>query len=444
MKSQEFLKNLEEKLLKPEQDLTQLSAQEQYERIMARVSTRPNSVISSEDLLDRLKNSKKQNKPLKIKFGIDPTGPEIHIGHAISMINLSLFLRMGHEVQIVVGDFTAKIGDPSGRTSERPPLTDDQIKQNMASYEKQASRVIDFKNQRVKKYLNSEWMNQLSISDWLQLLKGVSLSSMVQRDDFRKRLQEGQGVSIAEMEYALFMGYDSVVLKPDIEVGGIDQYLNFHCCRDLMQQAGQRPEIIIAYDLLPGTSGEKDDEGRLVKMSKSKKNYIPMECDPKDMYGKVMSIPDDVMWIWYREITEISPPDLKSLKQYVQEDKIHPKDVKQLLARVVVGTFNHYDTTLIQEAQKDFDSKFGKVSSLIPENVHEVQVVETEKLLDLLARISNQSKGHVRRLIKQSGVRVLKEDKYVPFTLSELDEKASQWKGCHIKIGKINFYKILP
>lgn len=444
MTTKKFLNDLETNLLEPQKDLSHLTAKEQFDMIMSRVSARPNSVISPEDLLKRLTRSKETGKPLKIKFGIDPTGPEIHIGHAISMINLSIFLRMGHEAQIVVGDFTAKIGDPSGRSSERPPLTDEDIERNMLSYERQASRIIDFKNKSVKKYFNSEWMEKLSLSEWLTLLKGMSLSSMVQRDDFRKRLEKGQGVSLAEMEYALFMGYDSIALKCDIEIGGVDQYLNFHCCRDLMNQAKLTPEVIVTYDLLPGTSGEKDSEGRLIKMSKSKNNYIPIESDPKDMYGKVMSIPDDVMWVWFREVTEIKEEDLNTLKNSIEKGEIHPKEAKKLLARVVVGIFNHYDHNLIAQAEKDFDSKFGKSSSLIPDDVKEIKVEGDEKLLDLLAKISKQSKGHVRRLVKQSGVKVLKDKKYVPFDLKDLEKEASSWSSSYIKIGKINFYKITP
>ncbi len=436
-----FLETLEKKLLTLEEDLSHLSAEEQYERIMARVATRPNSVISPEDLLKQLKRSKDTGKPLKIKFGIDPTGPEIHIGHAISMINLSLFLRMGHELQIVVGDFTAKIGDPSGRSNERPPLTDEDIQKNMESYERQASRLIDFKHKRVTKHFNSEWMNKLTFSEWLELLKGISLSSMIQRDDFRKRLDKGLGVSLAEMEYGLFMGYDSIALKSDIEIGGIDQYLNFHCCRNMMNQAGLKPEVILTYDLLPGTSGEKDEDGRLVKMSKSKGNYIPLEADPKDMYGKVMSIPDDVMWVWYREITQISEDDCNKLKLLVESGELHPKDAKKLLARVVVATFNHYDPKVIEEAQKDFDSKFGKSSSLVPDNIVKVSFEAHEKMLDTLARILQESKGHVRRLVKQSGIRILKAEKYIPMTEEELEKDTSFFKGSLVKVGKIHFYE---
>ena len=265
---------------------------------------------------------------------------------------------------------------------------------------------------------------------------------MIQRDDFRKRLDKGHGVSLAEMEYALFMGYDSVALESDIEIGGVDQYLNFHCCRDMMYQAKLIPEVIITYDLLPGTSGEKDSEDRLVKMSKSKNNYIPINAEAKDMYGKVMSVPDDVMWVWFREITEITKEQLEKLKLVVEKGEIHPKEAKKLLARVVVGTFNHFDEALITSAEKDFDSKFGKTSSLIPEDVKNISIEGDEKILDLLARISGQSKGHVRRLVKQSGIRYLQEEAYKPFLVADLDKEATCWSGFYLKIGKIKFYKL--
>jgi tyrosyl-tRNA synthetase len=378
------LKALERRLLSPEADLRHLTAEGQYERIMVKVAEHPEGVVTPEDLLERLRSSKKTGIPLKVKLGIDPTGPDIHIGHAVTLINLRLFQRMGHKIQLVIGDFTGMIGDPSGRVDARPALTEDEMRQNMSTYDEQAARIIDLRAADIERHYNSEWMNKISMKQWAGILKEISASELLQREDIRTRLEKGYGISMAELEYALFMGYDSVVLVPDIEIGGLDQYLNMHMCRKMMSNAGQKPEIIITYNLLAGTTGVRDEEGRLLKMSKSYGNYIPITAAPEDMFGKVMSIPDEVMWVWYRELTEITPEELRELKGAVEAGNVHPKDAKALLARVVVGTFNHYSREVIEKANADFNEKFGKKAVLVPESAVVVEVQPEEALIDVL------------------------------------------------------------
>jgi tyrosyl-tRNA synthetase len=437
-----FIENLEEKLLHPILDLSDLSAEQQHERIMARVGDIPESVISPDDLLERLRLSKKTGVPLSVKFGIDPTGPDIHIGHAVPLINLRLFQRMGHKVKLVIGDFTGMIGDPSGRDDARAALTREDIERNMITYENQASRIIDLRDPIVEKHYNSKWMDQLTMRSWVEIIKHISASALLQRDDFRKRLTAGQGFSIAEMEYAIFMGYDSVMLNPDIEMGGVDQYLNMHMCRQMMANAGQKPEIVISYNLLSGTTGEKDAQERFIKMSKSRGNYIPITADPPDMYGKVMSIPDEVMWIWYRELTEITPEDLVSLKAQVLEEKIHPKSAKQLLARTIVGIFNNFDAEIIRLAEDDFNSKFGKHTALIPEDMKTIPIVEGESLIETLARASGESKGYIRRLVQQQGIRFLKDAEYIVLSLDNLNSPGQEWTERVVSVGKRHYYKL--
>ncbi len=436
------MKVLEERLLKPEADLRHLTAEEQFERIMAKVADHPEGVVTPEDLLERLHKSEKTGVPLKVKLGIDPTGPEIHIGHAVTLINLRLFQRMGHKIQLVIGDFTGMIGDPSGRMDARPALTEEEMSQNMSTYDEQAARIIDLRGADIERHYNSEWMNRISMRQWAGILKEISASELLQREDIRTRLEKGYGISMAELEYALFMGYDSVVLVPDIEIGGLDQYLNMHMCRKMMANAGQKPEIIITYNLLAGTTGARDEEGRLLKMSKSYGNYIPITAAPEDMFGKVMSIPDEVMWVWYRELTEITPEELEKLKEAVASGKVHPKDAKQLLARVVVGMFNYFDRETIEKASADFNEKFGKEAALVPESTVRVEANPQETMIDVLARETGETKSQLRRLVEQKGIQVLKGDQYVPLNIEQLLSPAGESAPCIVRVGKRRYFEV--
>ncbi len=438
---------LEQKLLKPEADLRHLTAEEQFERIMAKVADPAEggeAVVTPDDLLERLRKSRRTGVPLKVKLGIDPTGPDIHIGHAVTLINLRLFQRMGHKIQLVIGDFTGMIGDPSGRLDARPAITEDEMRQNMSTYDEQASRIIDLRSPDIERHYNSEWMNKISMKQWAGILKEISASSLLQREDIRTRLEKGYGISMAELEYALFMGYDSVVLVPDIEIGGVDQYLNMHMCRQMMANAGQKPEIIITYNLLAGTTGARDEAGRLVKMSKSYGNYIPVTSPPEDMFGKVMSIPDDVMWVWYRELTEIRPDELQELKAAVEAGKVHPRDAKELLARVIVGTFNHFDREIIEKANADFKEKFGKQAVLVPDSTVAVEVRPGETLIDVLAREAGETKSQLRRLVQQKGIQVLQGEDYVPVTMEELLSPAGDLSPCVVRVGKRRYFSLRP
>ncbi len=435
------LQSLEESLLH-EDDLTQLSAEEQFELLTERVANMPDAVTSSADLLKRLKSSRESKKPLHIKFGIDPTGPDIHLGHAVILFNLRLFQRLGHRIVLLIGDFTGMIGDPSGRSDERPPLTREVVEEHMKTYTDQAARIIDLRSAEVERHYNSRWMEELTIRQWVEYLKRVPVSVLLQRNDFRQRLADGHGLSVAEMEYSLFMAYDSVVLQPDVEIGGIDQFLNLHMCRTLMETAGQKPEITIVYDLLPGTTGERDDAGRFKKMSKSAGNYIPVTADPADMYGKVMSIPDDVMLIWFRELTWIRRTQLEELAESIRSGKTHPMDAKKLLARVIVGTFNGRDRNVIAAAEANFNSKFGSAAVLVPPSTEHVAIKDGECLVDTLARITGRSKSDLRRTCDQKGVRILRQEDYDPLATDDLFKDSAEFAGDVFRIGKRAYYKL--
>ena len=438
-----FFNELETKLLNPNRDLSKLSAEEQFDMIMSKVGEFPDSVVAKNTLLDKLKFSKESGKPLVVKFGIDPTGSQIHLGHAVPLLNLRMFQNMGHKIVIVIGDFTAMIGDPSGRNTEREALTHDMVVENMKTYEKQAGKIIDFNSPNIVKRFNSEWMSKLTIPNWIKFQSSISVTEVLQREDFKKRIEAGGGITMAELEYACYMGYDSVVLEPDIELGGKDQFLNLHMCRNMMRIANEVPEVIITYNILSGTTGAKDEQGRFQKMSKSLKNYIAVEEEPSEMYGKVMSITDDVMWLWYRELTSITHTELEILKNAVSSEQIHPKDAKSLLARVIVATFNDFNMNVVEEAEENFNSKFGKKKQLVPDDTRVVSVSANETVVSVLAIATNNSKSQINRILSGNGLKVLKASEYVLLTKEELNSNVTAFDGCIFKVGKRNFIKIV-
>jgi len=436
------LASLEARLLAPLPDLSQLSAEEQLAYIEEKAA-QGESIVTKAQLLGRLKDAKKTGRPLRFKLGIDPTAHEIHLGHAISLINLRRIHRMGHAIDLIFGDFTAMVGDPGGRMDERPALTAEDVKRNVETYERQAGRVLDLKAVRVKIHYNSAWLGPLSLSDWLKLTKGIGVSQLLQREDFRKRLDAGAPLSLAEAEYALLMGYDSVKLDSDVEVGGMDQFLNFHFCRDMMAAAGQVPESFVCFDLLPGTTGERDEEGRLRKMSKSRGNFVAVEAAPEEKYGKVMSVPDEVMWVWYRGLTEIRTGELAELKAEVESGRLHPKEAKRLLARTVVATFHGYDRAVVAGAQAAFDQKFGASKVLVPEDTKTLPFDPASKLLDVLREASGRSGAQLRGAVEQGGVSSLKGGAYQPVLPEHLALLSGAFFAAHgnvIKIGKKGYY----
>lgn len=443
MKEEKFLVTLEEKLVNPTRDLSNLTAEQQYEMIMSKVGEFPDSVVGRDVLLDKLRKSKETGRPLKVKFGIDPTGSQIHLGHAVPLLNLRMFQNMGHQIEIVIGDFTATIGDPSGRNAERKPLTREDVVRNMETYEKQAGKIVDFKSPSISKHFNSEWMNQLTILEWIKYQSAISMKEVFQRQDLKKRMETGSGITMSELEYACYMGYDSVVLNPDIELGGKDQFLNLHMCRNMMRIAGKEPEVIITYNILSGTTGAKDSEGMFQKMSKSLKNYIAVEEAPEKMYGHVMSITDDVMWLWFRELTSITTEELKKLKTFAKKGNIPPKEIKALLARIIVATFNDFNYEIVKCAEENFNSKFGKNKKNIPGDTKEIFANSDELLVSVLANATNNSKSQINRVLSGNGLKVLEGDNYRLVKKEELYKSIKNFENSVFKIGKRNFLRVL-
>jgi tyrosyl-tRNA synthetase len=434
------LKTLETRLLTPLSDLSQLSAEAQFDLIKEKAAP-GHSIVTEAQFLERLKKSKSTGKPLRFKLGIDATMSSLHLGHAIPLINLRRILKMGHQLDLIFGDFTAMIGDSGGRMEERPALTAEQVKANVATFGDQAGRILDLKDKAISVHYNSTWLGKITLADWVKITKGVSVSALLQREDFRKRMDAGLPLSLAEASYALLMGYDSVQLKTDVEVGGLDQFLNFHVCRNMMEAAGQLPESFVCFDLLPGTTGEKDDQGRLKKMSKTGGNHIPVLGEVADHYGKVMSVPDDVMWVWYQGITEIRADELAGLKAEVEAGRIHPKDAKHLLARVVTATLHHYDLKLVAEAEEAFKGKFGKAAQLVPEDVKDLKLGPGTKVIDALQGALGESTSQIRRLAGQKGVQWLEGEAYVAMPEAVLSQSAEALDGKVVKVGKLRYFR---
>lgn len=437
--SDKTLKDIE-KEAKEVKDLSHLTAEEQYEIIIDKSSEGLESYVG-EELLAQLSYSKETGVPLKVKFGIDPTGSEIHIGHGVPLIMLGRFQMMGHKVELLIGDFTAKVGDPTGTNKEREVLTDKEIQENMKRYIEQVSRVVDFSKDNIEVKYNSEWLGKMNFEEWIEINRQVSANKLVQRDYFRKRVEKGERVSMLELSYPLLMAYDSVVMEPDIEIGGQDQLVNLLWCRELMEIAGKKPETFVTVEILSGTSSETDEDGNLKKMSKSAGNYIKIDEDPNEMYARVMSLPDDLMWDWFKNLTYVSGKEIEYIRDKTQNGEFHPKDVKRLLSRLVVSTFYPGEQEIVEKAEQIFDQKFGDNKANIPEDIEVHQGKVGESLIEALSRITGESNSALRRSVQ--GIYILKGEDYERFDLdSFLERHIGNGETLYIRRGKRRFYQI--
>jgi tyrosyl-tRNA synthetase len=377
-------------------DLTDLSPAEQAALIAQRAEQlQP----SAEVLAQRVTEARQEGRPFIAKLGIDPTGAEIHIGHAVPMLMLSRFQRMGHLVVLIVGDVTAKIGDPSGRSEERPPLTDEDIAQNLATYQRQASPFFDFEKAEFRH--NGDWLRLVTLPRLIEITARVPLSMSLQREDFRNRLAAGHSLSLAELLYSVAMAIDSVEVHCDLEVGGIDQFLNMQMCRKVMEICGQEPELVLATPLLEGTDGTG------AKMSKSAGNYVPLTAPPGEVFGKVMSIPDRLMEPYLKALSEWQPSELALVARRMADGTLHPMDLKRIVAGEVTAALHGVDAAM--KAREDFDAHFSRRTFAEVEDLPTVAdlsqpVVEVVKTLGFAA-----SNSEVRRLAEQKGLRLVVE-----------------------------------
>lgn len=379
--------------------------------------------VGDEIGMDTLPKLLQENRSLIIKFGIDPTAANIHIGHTVPMMLVKAFLKKGHEIHIIIGDFTARIGDPSGRSTERKALTDEDIMNNLKTYKQQIGMFIDL--DKVDICFNSTWINQLTPAELFRFLQLVSLTQASQRKDFKTRMENGSTVSLAEVCYGPLMGIDSFALKTDIEIGGVDQLLNFMQCRDIMEKKGLKPEIALMTPILEGTS----NDGR--KMSKSFGNAISVLESDHEKFGKFMSIKDDLILPYFKCFAFINDSDLAELEAFVKEN---PNEAKKQLATFFIG-MQHHDMNAGEAARVAFERKFS-TRELKDEDFKNVKLIEGETLFSLLCKSGlGLSNSEIRRIFNQSGVKTI--DKKTTFKLEDIATLGD------VRVGKRIFVRIV-
>ena len=363
---------------------------------MALIARGTDTFLIQSEFEQKLARSKATGEPLRCKLGLDPTAPDIHIGHTVVLNKLRQLQDLGHTVIFLVGDFTAAIGDPSGRNTTRPPLTREQIEANAQTYLNQAGMVLDLEKTEVR--YNSEWSNALGATGLIQLASRYTLARLLERDDFAKRFKEELPIAMHELLYPLMQGYDSVALKADLELGGSDQRFNLLVGRELQRQYGQEPQCILTMPLLVGLDGVQ-------KMSKSKKNYIGITDPANDMFGKVMSITDDLMWNWYDLLSLRSNAEIAQLKKECAEGR-NPRDAKVLLAREIIERF--HDKAAADAAEAEFNARFQK--GAVPNDIKDVTVAAPTGEIGIMQLIKAAglapSNAEAGRNIDQGGVRI--------------------------------------
>ncbi len=402
-----------------------LSAEEQLHIIASGAA----QIVPEAALLEKLK----RGIPLNIKLGVDPTAPDIHLGHAVPLRKLRQFQDLGHEVTLIIGDGTALIGDPSGRNSTRPQLTPEQIKVNAQTYVDQAFKVLDPAKTTLR--YNSEWLMELDMEGLLKLTANFTVARILERDDFHNRYTSGQSISLHEFLYPVMQAYDSVVIKADVELGGTDQLFNLLAGRELMEKMGMEPQVCLTLPLLEGTDGEK-------KMSKSYGNYIGLTDEPADMFGKVMSIPDELMVKYYRLASTADVTEIDEIEAGLAADTLHPNKVKRALARNIVAAY--YDQAAAEQAEEAFDKVFKQHE--IPEDIptFEADLTPNEDGLVYLAKIMHdanlaQSAGEARRLIDGGGVKINGE----AVAPKSYNVDPSLLRDAVVQVGKRKFVKLV-
>jgi len=382
-------------------------------------------VIPEKELTDKLIKSSQNNIPLNIKLGCDPSMPDLHVGHSVVLRKLKDFQDLNHNIILVIGDFTAMIGDPTGRNKTRPQLSIEDTKKNAKTYIDQVSKIINI--EKTKIVYNSEWLSKLNFNDLINLCSKFTVSQFLERDDFDKRYKSGKPISLHEFMYPLAQAYDSVYLRADVEVGGTDQKFNLLLARDLQKHFNLKQQVAITMPILEGTDGVN-------KMSKSYDNYIAFNDTPNDMYGKVLSIKDDLILKYFSLVLSSSTKEIKDYEFMLKSNKTNHRDLKRKLARDIVSAF--YNDSMSSSAEKNFDKIF--INKDIPEDIPEFKLKDNMKLVDFVfdAEIVD-SKSEIKRLIKQGGVKI--DDiqiKDIHFLLEKNKYKV-------IKIGKRKFLKIV-
>lgn len=407
---------------------TKLEIKEEFLE-QARILARGSEVLPGgiDELAVKLQKSKETNTPLRVKLGMDPTRPDLHLGHTVVMRKLKEFQKLGHKIVLIVGAATAMVGDPSGKSETRPALSREEVDENAKTYFEQMSKVVDVSNAEIVN--NADWLHKLSFVDTLKLSSHITVAQMLTRDDFAKRMAENKPISVHEFFYPLMQAYDSVVVDADIELGGTDQRFNVLLGRDIQSAYGKKhPQMVILLPLLEGTDG-------VIKMSKSYPEHcISISEDPKNMFGKLMSIPDNLITRYYTLLTDVSEDELKEIETQLKSG-VNPRDIKLKLAYTITEEYCGKD-----------GAEFGKNEFInvvsnrgIPQDIQEVKIKEGENILDLLVELNFvQSKGEAKRLIQGGGVKIDGE-KISDISYSINFEKES----LILQSGKRNFAKLV-
>lgn len=381
-------------------------------------------IIQEDELLEKLKESFITGKPLRVKAGFDPTAPDLHLGHTVLLNKMRQFQELGHEVIFLIGDFTGMIGDPTGKSETRKALTKEEVLKNAETYKEQVFKILDSKKTIVD--FNSRWLEPLSAKDMIFLSAKYTVARMLERDDFAKRYESGKPIGIHEFMYPLLQGYDSVALKADVELGGTDQKFNLLVGRELQREYGLRPQTVITMPLLEGLDGVN-------KMSKSLGNYVGITEPPKEIFGKLMSISDELMIKYYELLSELSNEELEKLKEDLKTGKKHPFEAKKEFAMEIVRRFYNQEEAI--KAREEFERVFSKHE--IPDNIPEYILKEEKSLVDILFEASIvSSKSEAKRLIQQKAVDIDGEK------VIDINVKISPDKERIVKVGKRKFLKI--
>ncbi len=383
--------------------------------------------ISRGELITKLKKSQETGVPLKVKAGFDPTAPDLHLGHTVLIQKLKHFQDLGHDVYFLIGDFTGMIGDPTGKSDTRKPLTVEQVVENAESYKAQVFKILDPEKTRV--VFNSAWLGKLTSYEMIKLASELTVARMLERDDFKKRFEGGKPISIHEFMYPLIQGYDSVAMEADVELGGTDQLFNLLMGRDLQRARGQEPQIVLTTPLLEGLDGVN-------KMSKSLGNYIGITESADNVYGKCLSISDDLMFRYYELLSDLSNREIEALKERMNSGVIHPKEVKKQLARELTSRFHSHEAALA--AEENFEKVFtkGGVPDEIPEFLCPLgKEIWLPQLLVDAGLVKSTSDG--RRMIKQNAVSI-DGDK-----ITDVAGVVQPQGELLVKVGKRRFCKVI-
>ncbi len=385
-------------------------------------------LISREELRKKLQRSQETGVPLKIKTGFDPTAPDLHLGHTVLIQKMKHFQELGHEILFLIGDFTGMIGDPTGKSDTRKPLTREDVEQNAETYKEQIFKILD--PERTKVVFNSQWLSRLTSHDFIRLASQLTVARMLEREDFKVRFEKERPISIHEFLYPLIQGYDSVAIKADVELGGTDQLFNLLMGRDLQRAWGQEPQVVITMPLLEGLDG-------VDKMSKSLGNYIGINEPAADIYGKVLSVSDTLMFRYYELLSDLGSREIAALAQEMEQGAVHPKAVKQQLARELVARFHGVEAAL--KAEADFEQVFKHHG--LPEDVPVLELaagsgdIWLPRLLLEAGLVSSTSEG--RRLIKQQAVSLDNA------RVIDVNHEVPQQGEVLLKVGKRRFCRVL-